>query len=427
MKGFLAVAILLAFILPADAIDYYVATTGNDVTGAGTEANPWATPYRAVQAGLTPGDKVHLVPGTYTDHHYVTIPAPEGGGVTAWFLITASGSPDRPITFVSDTKWGAIFDCRGTATGGIFISASYVVFDGIQMTCPGAYSLAAGVYNDNGHVTFRRMYVHDWASTCLSTGAFATGTATPGYTNIGHNVFDGNVIRHIGANSPSPAGSTGAKCNQTHGIYEGSPHASIVNNIVSGVVGFGIHVYGGGVCYDTITNNTAFDNSQGGIVVQQDSATHPDYCSGQGTSHNLVNNNTAVNNGFARDFSNTPYSGQDTGIHIYGVSGSDNSDCNNIVYGNNGENQCRNFSTNCTNNLTGTDSSVFVNYEADKNWAPAETFNFNNYQLHSGSPAIQAGISHGAPATDIVGNPRPSDKPDIGAFQYVKACGCLLQ
>ena len=44
-----------------------------------------------------------------------------------------------------------------------------------------------------------------------------------------------------------------------------------------------------------------------------------------------------------------------------------------------------------------------------------------DFQLQAGSPAIGAGTSNLAPATDFAGNPRPTPGGgfDIGAYQYV--------
>lgn len=48
-------------------------------------------------------------------------------------------------------------------------------------------------------------------------------------------------------------------------------------------------------------------------------------------------------------------------------------------------------------------------------WIPGD------YHLQPGSPAIDAGTSEGAPASDIEGNPRPCwERIDIGAYEY---CG----
>ena len=59
------------------------------------------------------------------------------------------------------------------------------------------------------------------------------------------------------------------------------------------------------------------------------------------------------------------------------------------------------------NSFTATPSQLFVNPSG------------NDYHLLSTSPAIDAGTSTDAPATDLDGNPRPCGKGyDIGAYEY---------
>jgi hypothetical protein len=43
--------------------------------------------------------------------------------------------------------------------------------------------------------------------------------------------------------------------------------------------------------------------------------------------------------------------------------------------------------------------------------------------LLAGSPCIDAGLTTGAPSTDILGNPRGGGAPDIGAYEYQGAKG----
>src|SRR5689334_3776268 len=77
----------------ACAADRYVSTTGSPLTGDGSKANPWATIAQADLSGkLQPGDVVHVAPGTYTAH----------------VRTYTSGKSGEPITYVSDTLWGAV-------------------------------------------------------------------------------------------------------------------------------------------------------------------------------------------------------------------------------------------------------------------------------------------------------------------------------
>lgn len=74
---------------------YYVRTTGNDTTGDGSTGNPWATPGKAVDAGLAAGDIVNIGPGTYT----LSTSTPGAGGPVS---ITGESEDTTPIIFQAE-------------------------------------------------------------------------------------------------------------------------------------------------------------------------------------------------------------------------------------------------------------------------------------------------------------------------------------
>ncbi|MGH6811267.1 MAG: right-handed parallel beta-helix repeat-containing protein [Methylocella sp.] len=402
------------------ATDYYVATVGSD-SNPGTLSAPFLTLQRAANVA-TAGTTVHVAPGTYNQSSYCSIPA-LGVSAETTVCMQTSGTAAAPITFISDTKWGAKLTCpNGTSGSFFFLVASHIVVSGFDMTCPnGSDGWAAGMFGNNGYNTFFNNYLHDFSvNACISVGILMGSNASHlNWTNTGHNIYDSNVIRHGGAND-----SRYPQCNQYHGIYMTSTYEVATNNIVSGMIGIGIQSYGGGVCHQTISNNTVFDNSQGGIIAENTGATsgYADMCGNGGvTDYETITNNIAVNNGYGNG-----YSGQDGGIHLYGSTpsnpGTHNLISNNVAYGNSNWQSLATFPAGVNNTISGTNASVFSNYQSDKNWAPASNYNFQNYAERSGSTSIGAGIATGAPANDIVGVARPQGgKYDIGAFQDVVA------
>ena len=98
------------------------------VAGAGNDTHSGTTPetaFRSLQkaASLTaPGDTVLVGDGTYTDT----------AGANAVLMITKSGRPDAWITWQAAP--GARPDVRPTGWGGLTITASYIVIDGIYVT-----------------------------------------------------------------------------------------------------------------------------------------------------------------------------------------------------------------------------------------------------------------------------------------------------
>jgi len=98
------------------------------VSGAGNDTHDGTSPaaaFRSLQkaAGLTtPGDTVLVGEGTYTDTT----------GAEAVLMITKSGRASAWITWKAAP--GAHPDVRPTGWGGITITASYIVIDGINVT-----------------------------------------------------------------------------------------------------------------------------------------------------------------------------------------------------------------------------------------------------------------------------------------------------
>lgn len=66
MKKILLI-LLLCTGINAGATVWYISTTGNDATGSGTIAAPWRTLVKATTTVTTPGDIIHVYPGTYLE------------------------------------------------------------------------------------------------------------------------------------------------------------------------------------------------------------------------------------------------------------------------------------------------------------------------------------------------------------------------
>jgi Protein of unknown function (DUF1565) len=422
----LALIAVLLGTASAMAADFYVSTTGSD-SNPGTQIAPFLTLQKGASVA-TPGTTIHVAPGTYSALTYCYVPSLVAG-YSAVCMMT-SGTPTAPITFVSDTKWGAKLVCPSDS-GFFALVASYIVISGFDMSCPGSsspYGWAVVTYgNNNGHNTFYNNYLHDFSvNGCPSTGILTSG-------NAGYNVFNANIIRHVGSSTPGRP-----QCNQIHGVYMSAPYDVAINNIISGVIGFGISDYGGGVCNQIIANNTVFDNSQGGIAAENVGGQlgYPDYCNNGGsTDYITITNNISINNGYGNG-----YNGAWSGIAVYGAHmGTNNNVSNNLVYGNN-TNSAGNVSRRTTNQvityaptlavntITGTNASVFTNYRSDKNWMPDPLYAAGNYQLLSTStntsPAINAGTSDYTSCADFNGVSRPQLRSyglgyDIGAYEYV--------
>lgn len=399
---------------------FYVSPDGNDQND-GTKTKPWRTLQHAADH-LTLGKNgvvIHVAAGTYSEMGYCSV---EGlVRSPALVCLQKSGSPAQPIVFQTDEKWAAKLKCN--KGGGLFLLiGSHIRVVGFDMSCPQEGSFAGATYADNGHNQFLNNYVHDFdVSGCSSIGVLNGNiSAKPGWRRIGHHVVSGNAVRHAGALTKEQP-----QCNQEHGLYFGDPYDVLSNNVISGIVGLGIHNYGGGVCHQIISNNTVFDNSQGGILIEN-VATREGYwdeCGNGGLAdYNTVTNNIVVNNGIGRN-----YVGGNGGIDARGQkSGRHNVFSNNLVSDNRPMQTALTPPDKSIGERSGSATSVFANYQPDHNWEPVTHYDVRNYALRKGSPAIGAGTrtcahpsNYCPPLTDFAGTARPKGKAyDLGAFKF---------
>jgi len=342
----------------ASTLNYYVSPTGSDSNDGKTSQTAWASIAHADAAlQLGPGGTVvHVAPGTYS----------------ASLTTNRNGTASARIKFISDTKWGAMIRRAWISNG------SYVDIVGFDISVPTdqtgleAFGAYTGVLSNRVHDIGTQI------TTCFSGGAIYLGPK-------GHNTANGNVVRNMGSQSGRP-------CERAHGIYIDGPYNAAFNNIVSGAIGFGIHLWHDS-CYDWVVNNTVFENYIGGILVGN----------GNNVSGCTVNDYTTVNNNIVL---NNGYDGR-YGISESGSVGSHNVYQNNLTY----DNHPSNFSLSGKSaaNTVSADPA-FVNYRCDGT---------GDYHLQANSPAIDKGTSSQAPSSDLDGGPRPmGSASDIGASEY---------
>jgi len=76
IKSFIAILLFTFAGLTLFATDYYVATTGNDTSGDGSLANPWATVSKAfTTVPKNAGHTIHIGAGTFTEAAMITAPS----------------------------------------------------------------------------------------------------------------------------------------------------------------------------------------------------------------------------------------------------------------------------------------------------------------------------------------------------------------
>ncbi len=146
-----AALVLLALAIPAQAADWYVATTGDD-TAAGLADRPFATVKHAFEFAQ-PGDTINVRAGTYTTMQYIE---------------DKTGSPGRDITVrACDGDLTASFD-----HGFFLMRCSYIRLVGLDFTISPSAKYAFHPLHITGgshsphrthHMAILRCRFHDWS------------------------------------------------------------------------------------------------------------------------------------------------------------------------------------------------------------------------------------------------------------------------
>lgn len=109
------------------AADYYVDQKHPSASDSnpGTAEQPWKTLKRATQANLQPGDNVLVQPGVYDA---------SGGSFNSPAINSpTSGTKDKPITFRSVVRHGAVLDGKGDDSVIGSKNRDYIVVDGFEV------------------------------------------------------------------------------------------------------------------------------------------------------------------------------------------------------------------------------------------------------------------------------------------------------
>ena len=343
---------------PSPNRSFYVATTGSDSSGDGSSGKPWATINHA-DSVIKAGDMVHVAAGTYRSSVHTT----------------RSGTAGARITFVSDTTWGAKIQTTGSEFSWTN-DGDYVDIQGFDITGDGRI----GILNNASYVQVIGNHIHDIPIFDPNGGA---GIDENNYSAHGNDII-GNVIDHIGTANSANYGKHG------YGIYLSAYGGNIYNNIIGNCARFGIHTWhnaqGANIC-----NNLVFKSGDVGIIIGSGdtgtTSTAGDYF--------IVNNNIILyNNG--------------TAIVEEGQRASHNVYVDNLCYGNTHD-DFRGYINEDGVAAPLIANPLLVNYQDNGT---------GDYHLTSGSPAINAGTSQGAPATDIDGVSRPQGGGiDIGPYE----------
>jgi hypothetical protein len=419
---------------------YYVATNGND-SNNGSATAPFATLQQAMMS-LQPGDTLNVEPGSYAGFvvGWDSVPASSGD-----LYGTIDGTANAPITIQADPNaapGSVIINTRANEVRyGIDLEpgCDYVHLIGFTIADSGGITTSSdrgggikivgnndqAINNTVSNIVYGFGIIADNANNVLLQNNTVTGTGSQGNDNYGHGIYlsgsldgavvQGNVIHNndligIHINGDVSEGGVGLVThaliednliynNGQNGINADGLQSSVIeNNLIYGYQDYGIALYqidaSAGSKNNVIVNNTIVSTVSGaGAAVR---------ILDGGTGNTILNNILLGGGGIALRISNDSLSGLVSNYNI-GASSSyfqseDSGSTETLA-------QWRTQSGQDANSVTATAAQLFANATG------------NNYHLAAGSPAINAGTNTDAPATDILGTPRPSGQIDIGAYQ----------
>ena len=427
--------------------NYYVSAPTNQPAGSdgnpGTLARPFATIQKAADLVL-PGDSVIVRGGTYsspcTACNLVEINRP---GAPGRWIVFINYPGERPL--VKFTEWGGMLVRAG---------AAYIEINGfrVQGGAAGQTVAAAQVQNSScdANGTIRP---GPFEARFNGNGINADGRGFSPTRGLPHHLrFVNNEVFECGGGGMG-AGQADYVTIENNLIYNNSFHT------IFGTSGISIYQswdYDRAPGYHTVVRNnrcfgnrlfvnvyTACDITDGnGIIIDDNRNTQNNSTLGPYQSRTLVANNVCVNNGgsgihaYSSDHvdivNNTAYfnsqSPECTGGEIY------TNDCDDVLIQNNilvatpdnGINSGVNTPaarTTTTHNLHFGGNAETVpgtaTVRADPRFVnPTLDWRTADFRLQATSPALDAGLAAGAPATDYAGQPRPQGAGvDLGAFE----------
>ena len=409
---------------------YYVAKTGSD-SNPGTFAQPWLTPQHALNT-MWAGDITYIEAGTYSSTQINTV---------------HSGTAGNYITLQNYNNDTVNIAVTSSTYNGFNIANSYVQLIGLNFSAPSS-NVCLEIYSGS-YITIQNCSFSNCKSSGIEADSPASYITLRGCTLSGTNTTQSNEcisfysinqfeIANCIIHDPASINRVGIDTKQ--GCSNGSIHDNEVYNL-SGTMASGIYID----AYNAVTSNiSVYDNeihncSGEGIALGDENTTAN--VTNISIYNNLIYNNTrrafTVNQHTTETYNfsfvnNTCYNnGVAAEIAIWSTHPYLNS-CiirNNIIfstvaitdgilyadYANGGVTVDHNLSYNsggswAPNNLLGT-SYITGN--------PLLTNPTSNFDLKTGSPAIDTGSSVGVPSMDITSTPRPQGSGcDIGAYEY---------
>jgi hypothetical protein len=365
---------------------YYVNKTGNNSNSC-AQAQVSATAKQTIAGGIScmsAGDKLIIGDGTYAERITNTVP---------------SGTAGAPTTIQAANRNAAILRPSGSGyVVNIYSGKSYITFDGLDVD---AVNENAGLGQDSGGY-----WIQAGTHNIIIKNGTAQNARQGSYAGIILESTNGQVLNMDILNNglyPSATATT------DHGIYVKGSNNVIDGNRISGSSGYCIHqyandgmspnnnVYKNNICTGSKTRGVILSTGSGAVFfnnVVYNNAWGVEV-SGPNTA---VYNNTIYNNGY-----NSSGIGQQC-VVLDGGSGQ-------IIR----NNICHQNKVNSIVNSSASSFTASNNLFVNPSFVDAVRADF---QLNSGSAAIDAAMAIPQVTNDLAGTLRPQGNgPDIGAFE----------
>ena len=276
MRKSIFILIIIFVLLTSSVIaaNHYVATTGNDTSGNGTQAYPWLTIQHAID-NVTASDTIYVANGTYSENVYVN----------KSINLTGNGYQNTTINSALDSDY--VFE----------VIVNNVSISGFRIT--GATDDdQAGIYLDSAY--YCNVYNNDVSNNFQ--GIFLASSFNNTISNITSN-SSGYIGIYLESSSNNTLTNSIVNANEENGIYLDSSSSNTLINITSNSNTDG-GIFLESSSNNTLTNITSNYNSQGIYL--------------DGSSTNTLTENNMSDNTY----------------NLY-ISGSINSHFNNTIFSNN--------------------------------------------------------------------------------------------
>jgi hypothetical protein len=433
---------------------YYVAKNGSD-SNPGSETSPWLTIQKAAKT-MVAGDTVFVKAGVYNERVVPVNSGTEGNPITYKNFGTDKVILDGTGVSIPYEDSGGLFQVLGPPYSNTVMN--YIIIDGFEVRNVAAN---AGIISlgEAHHITIRNCYVHDiyWIGIGILEWTFTPGKVTDitidncevARTNLASAGDEALTLKNV-----TNFEVKNCKVHDTPsigiGMADGTTNGSIHNNEVYNA-GEGIYIDTREHDADSVSiyNNLVHNNDSAGIELGSETGTS------RITNCNVYNNIVWGNQtGFSAanyeggptlsNFyltNNTFYNSRDVGSRDILIQNpaskySNSVIRNNIIMESDANKILLQYDDYANGGIT-IDHNLFYevggyasNNKFGTNYIQANPQFVNltsNFQLQTGSPAIDAGSSSNAPGMDYTGAARPQGTGyDIGAYEFGSSTGTTI-